>query len=291
MNSKSSNSPVPSLSRAFTAVELLVLLAVISFLGLLMATGLAGARDGSQTVQCLSNHRQLINAWHMYADDNAGRFVENYHGGDAVGGVAANAGKSPWALGWLDWGDRPDNTNLLFLIDERYSRTAKYFNRNPRVYQCPADSFVSESQRARGWKRRLRSYAANIAVGDGNATTGPWSVIYRQVKKRDDLYNPTPANTFVYIEEHPDSMNDPGFQLPYVDGLLDVPANHHNGGCAVTFADGHSEMHHWTGSAVANRASRINFVDISSSEFKTQPGDPDVHWLSFRSPRRDARSY
>jgi prepilin-type processing-associated H-X9-DG protein len=57
------------------------------------------------------------------------------------------------------------------------------------------------------------------------------------------------SKTWVFSDEHPDSIND-GFQCtPYEDeedtAWSDVPASYHNGACGFAFADGHSEIHKW----------------------------------------------
>jgi len=276
--------------RAFTLVELAAIVATLLLLGLIMAHGLANARDGGQAVRCLNNHRQLITAWQMYADDNNGLLVMNFHGGDAAGGAGASiTANRPWALGWQDWTTSSDNTNSQFLVADKYSVLAKYFNREPRVYQCPADTYVSIPQETRGWIRRARSYSMSMAMGNGNAESGPWDPLYKHVRTITDLQIPTVANAFVFIEEHPDSMNDPAFQLPYATALVDAPANHHNGACAVTFADGHSEVHAWSGAAIGGRNARVLFQDFSYSVIDR--GDPDVHWLSLHSPRGRDSSY
>src|SRR4051794_21450166 len=71
----------------FTLLELLVVLGVSGFLICLVSTALAMNRTGTNSFQCLNNHRQLIAAWKMYADDNRGRLVYNADG--------ANAGRTP----------------------------------------------------------------------------------------------------------------------------------------------------------------------------------------------------
>ncbi len=279
-------------NQAFTLLELLVIVATIAILFALATGGLTNARDGSQTVRCLSNHHQLITAWQMYADDSKGQLVMNFHGGHAQDGAVANdPSNRPWACGWLDWTTRGDNTNLAFITEEKYSRLAIYCNRDPRVYQCPADRYVSAAQRSAGWARRVRSYSANITIGEGNGESGPWDPLYRHVKNINGLVRPGPGNTFVFIEEHPDSIQDPGFFPPYSNWLLDAPANHHNGACAVTFADGHSELHGWEGAAIEGRTSRVLLNGYSGYQIPVRTNDPDIHWLSFHSPRYKEKSY
>lgn len=272
--------------RAFTLVELAAIVATLLLLGLIMAHGLASARDGGQSVHCLNNHRQLITAWQMYADENNGLLAMNLNGGSPAGG--ATSANRPWASGWLDWSTSTDNTNTLLLVTDKYSVLAKYFNREPKVYQCPADTCVSIPQELRGWTRRARSYSISMAIGGTSSPFDPLGSPYKRVRVMTDFQIPTAADAFVFIEEHPDSINDPAFMTPQPTHLVDAPASHHNSACVVTFADGHSEAHAWSGAAIGGRNARTLFQDFSSG---TNPGDPDIRWLSLHSPRVRDSSY
>jgi prepilin-type processing-associated H-X9-DG protein len=67
---------------------------------------------------------------------------------------------------------------------------------------------------------------------------------YRQFFKTTQV--PKPTQIFVFIEEHPESIND-GYFLDRLNRLEwnDLPASYHNGGANVSFADGHAEHHRW----------------------------------------------
>ncbi len=57
-----------------------------------------------------------------------------------------------------------------------------------------------------------------------------------------------PADYFVTIDEHPDSIND-GYFLNNPGGASqwgDGPAWYHNGAGGISFADGHSAIHKWS---------------------------------------------
>jgi prepilin-type processing-associated H-X9-DG protein len=61
----------------------------------------------------------------------------------------------------------------------------------------------------------------------------------------------------VFLDEHPDSIND-GYFLPSSANHLfgtghtweDIPASYHAGAAGFAFADGHSEIHKWKGEGV-----------------------------------------
>jgi prepilin-type N-terminal cleavage/methylation domain-containing protein/prepilin-type processing-associated H-X9-DG protein len=57
------------MSRAFTLVELLVVVALMTVLAALLFPLLARAREGARRIFCLSNLRQLAGAHHLYVQD------------------------------------------------------------------------------------------------------------------------------------------------------------------------------------------------------------------------------
>jgi prepilin-type processing-associated H-X9-DG protein len=285
-------SPHGSRVGAFTIVELLVVLAVLVLGAMLLVPALARTQLDSRATRCLNNHRQLCRAWQMYADDNNERIVGNYQGGDAQGGAAANdPKKAPWALGWLDWGTSPDNTNVLFLIDDKFAKLGRYFGKDKMILKCPADVYISPVQQNRGWTARVRSISANIGVGEGNAEVGPWDPLYKHIRKTTDFIYPGPAETLVYLDEHPCSINDPGFYSPHATSWIDQPASYHDGAAGCGFADGHVEMHKWQGSLSTPAAGRVSTSFTGVTATGVAANDPDIHWMSYRAGRVSNVSY
>jgi prepilin-type processing-associated H-X9-DG protein len=284
---------------AFSLLELLVVLCVLALLASIVIPGQARARTGGQAFQCLNNLRQLMGANSLYCADNRDNLPMVFHGGYLPSGGDSTR---PWVSGWMDWSTSPDNTNATYLLDARYATLAGYFGRDKRIYKCPADVYLSSAQRALGWEERVRSVSANVYVGKGNAWTtlgggpsGPNNLtIYKGVAKAADILIPGPARTLVYIDEHPDSINDGGIFPPDTgSNMPDAPANYHNGAAGVAMADGHCEIHRWTGQRMNKPRSQSGLAGIGFSSYNNYAmvrGDPDLFWLSYGSPRWSTRT-
>ena len=232
----------------FTLVELLVVMAIIALLAAMLLPALAGARGKGQAIACLNNAKQIALAGLVYTGDFNDRLPYNLGYAEIKADVAQGQFLN-WNSTIMNWEvegpDSTDNTNTALVVS---GGLGDYVGRAPAVYHCPSDHALNDLQAAAGWTARVRSYSMNAMVGNaGDISSGGVNTNnpdYTQFFKITQISQP--VEIFVFLDEHPDSINDGYFlERDYFPEWHDLPASYHNGAAAFSFADGHSALRRW----------------------------------------------
>ncbi len=231
---------------------------------------------------CMSNGKQLLLAWQMYADDN-GDLIPYAYAPDFPDRNAPYA----WITGVLDFSPAPVNWDINNNIAK--SPLWPYCGKQPGIWKCPADKSTVKptSGPFKGQVvSRVRSMSMNIFVGGNQGTDGGWGPLWKVYQKMGEMLNPGPANTWVILDEREDSIND-GFFVVLMDGypdpatttMVDWPASYHNRAGGFSFADGHSEIKKWQD---PRTMPPLNHNAIATV---LQKNNKDIIWMQDRSTR------
>jgi prepilin-type N-terminal cleavage/methylation domain-containing protein/prepilin-type processing-associated H-X9-DG protein len=262
---------IPPLKKAgaetgFTLIELLVVIVIIAILAAMILPALSRAKTKAQTINCLSNLKQLDLCWGMYCSDYADKLMPNM----------ANPvnPEDSWILGNMRVA--ADATNTLLL---RQGLCFPY-NNGVGIYKCPAQQI---SPRLPG-EIPVRSYSISDQMGGTAALNLP---TYPVNKKMTDVRHPSPTAAATFICESDYSIDDGDFALEVCPPnstyeWRNAPSLRHVSGGTLAFADGHAE----TRKFLDNYVRQCTYPLATGQRFPSSAGDKDLmKWmLAIASP-------
>lgn len=249
--------------RAFTLVELLVVIGIIAVLISLLLPALGKAKDSSKTLTCQSNIRQQLLAQHAYAADNKGKFAAHIE---------------PWP-DCVFWGPfKPGGLYYLEGYDRSNLNTAMFGNKylnSPTVMICPRLTHYADFE---GMGYYADPYTQSGGVGGWGSTTDyrmspyAWYAGWRPVVSRASptIYSTLKPSMVVGESQWPMTSREAKSTAAMVAHLMYEEAWPNHGGVGpnwyasrhpvtempVGYGDGHVELHR--GKEIKKRANAIH---------------------------------
>ncbi len=259
----------------FTLIELLVVIAIIAILTGILLPAIGMARKMAQSIACSSNLRSLMLAWNVYAGDNDDKLLACQDG---------MPDRPNWISGSLNFSSNAVNWDVQ--NDLAKSPLWQYVGKNPKVFKCPADK-AKVTNDLGAVVPRVRSNSMSQVFGYGewlnSAPANRGQTVWRTYAKLSRIVQP--GKTFVFVDEHPDSINDAAFANACTDAsspsaarIIDFPANYHNGACGFSFADGHALVRKWSGNKI--KQAPVNYARTLSLNVTADDSWEDVRWMA-----------
>lgn len=233
---------------AFTLLELMMVVSIIAILVCLLLPAISGAKARAKRTACLNNLRQLQLCWAMYTHEHDDLVPPNR--AQQVSGIWRSTPDS-----WAGPSSAPRDPS-----PEPLEQGALFgYHRSVALYHCPSDlSRVRTSGGAGPGPLRTRSYSMSGCYG------GRTNEVQTVIIKACEIRNP--AQSFVLLDEQEEGIDDGHFlcwdapDMRYVN----MPADRHEQGCNLSFADGHVE--HWTWRWAKTWTNKTSYFKVAEND-------------------------
>jgi prepilin-type processing-associated H-X9-DG protein len=196
---------------------------------------LSSAKVRAKSLACSNNLKQLEECCHLYSADYDDYLPPNQAGGfvsapSTTSSFSVVQNVNSWCPGIAPLDTTSTNLEQGLLYP---------YNQSPLIYHCPADQSTVDG---RPDLLRTRSYCMDISANCEDAA--------HTFQKFTEIQNPAPSDLFVLIDTHQDDIWDATFGIFgansfWRDDWLDFPADRHQQGANLSFADGHVEHWRW----------------------------------------------
>ena len=219
-------------SRGFTLIELLVVIAIVAILAALLLPAIQSAREKARQARCISNMKNLANAFMMYVGEFDGHLP-----------TSGRSGSSPY-FEWVQGGNVisvpqtdpgpcqrirvEDGTIWPYLFERTTTGSPRkeewYADASKNPYLCPSAGPVG--------KKRGLSYTMNFYL-DVPASHDAYRIGIRISRIRN------PSKTIMLVDESETTVNDGTFWHRGVELEVSELLLKHCGGGNLAFCDGH----------------------------------------------------
>ena len=299
---------------AFTLLELLIVVAVISLLIAILLPGLSAARAQARSAQCISQLRTLGQGLIMYSHESRDVLVPGrlprtddcnwqmsimgrvkYRPTFLVMmslqvGIPPFEDPQPCASG-IDssgeTGERQNYANRVYVCPEVAEWTDERNGSYGYNYQFLGNSRLNAADKFKNWPvpvTRVRDAARTVAAGDGMGTAASWAPVLRQeydnnakdaVRLGNEGFNLDPP----HVDPVNGEMAGFGNAVPYRSAAHD----RHRGRAAMLWVDGHAGTH--TLGALGYRPAADGSISFDGDNSLWSLDGRDVPWTPDYKPQ------
>lgn len=245
--------------RAFTLIELLVVIAIIAILMAILIPTLNRAREQGKRISCLSNLKQLMLVWNMYAEDNGEKivFAITNAGAETDSAFGGSSTKRQKAWAYYMGANATEKLQRQGLRDGGLYEYVK----EEKLFKCPT-----------GVRGELITYSITDAM---NGHRGHMVMPDRHpIMKRSDIKSS--ALRMVFLDEG--MLSSSSWTLYYDQPRWwDQITKRHSVGTNIGMADSHAEYFKFNDPRTRWMAEHENWQDQGRFDAQaTQPGNSDL---------------